>query len=74
MPGSGGRNLRARGPGNEDAVQTALFTEKGCERIMRFSFDLARTRAVKKVSSVTQIKRAAVRHGLVGRDVPARGA
>jgi isocitrate/isopropylmalate dehydrogenase len=32
--------------GNEVAVQTALFTEKGCERIMRFSFDLARTRAL----------------------------
>ncbi len=41
--GLGGRNLSARGPGNEVAVQTALFTEKGCERIMRFSFDLAWT-------------------------------
>ena len=61
--GLGGRNLRARGPGNEVAVQTALFTEKGCERIMRFSFDLARTRAVKKVSSVT--KSNAQQYGMV---------
>ncbi|APH46020.1 tartrate dehydrogenase [Microbacterium sp. 1.5R] len=52
--GLGGRNLSGRGPGNEVALQTALFTEKGCERIMRFAFDLARTRAVKKVSSVTK--------------------
>ncbi|MDK1358792.1 isocitrate/isopropylmalate family dehydrogenase [Arthrobacter sp. zg-Y1219] len=52
--GLGGRNLSGRGPGNEVAVQTALFTEKGCERIIRFAFDLARTRAVRKVSSVTK--------------------
>ena len=38
--GLGGRNLAGRGPGNEVALQTALFTEKGCERIMRFAFDL----------------------------------
>jgi tartrate dehydrogenase/decarboxylase / D-malate dehydrogenase len=52
--GLGGRNLSGRGPGNEVAVQTALFTEKGCERIIRFAFDLARARPVKKVSSVTK--------------------
>jgi isocitrate/isopropylmalate dehydrogenase len=52
--GLGGRNLSARGPGNEVALQTALFTEQGCERIIRFAFDLARTRRVKKVSSVTK--------------------
>ena len=52
--GLGGRNLSGRGPGNEVAVQTALFTEKGCERIIRFAFELARTRAVRKVSSVTK--------------------
>jgi tartrate dehydrogenase/decarboxylase / D-malate dehydrogenase len=52
--GLGGRNLSARGPGNEVALQTALFTERGCERIMRFTFDLARTRPRKKVSSVTK--------------------
>ena len=61
--GLGGRNLSGRGPGNEVAVQTSLFTEKGCERIMRFAFDLARTRRVKKVSSVT--KSNAQQYGMV---------
>ena len=61
--GLGGRNLAARGPGNEVALQTALFTEKGCERIMRFAFDLARGRERKKVSSVT--KSNAQQYGMV---------
>lgn len=61
--GLGGRNLSGRGPGNEMALQTSLFTEKGCERIMRFAFDLARTRVVKKVSSVT--KSNAQQYGMV---------
>ncbi len=52
--GLGGRNLSGRGPGKEVAVQSALFTEEGCERIMRFAFELARTRERKKVSSVTK--------------------
>ena len=61
--GLGGRNLSARGPGSEVAVQTALFTETGCERIMRFAFDLARTRTRRKVSSVT--KSNAQQYGMV---------
>ena len=61
--GFGGRNLAGRGPGNEVALQTALFTEKGCERIMRFAFDLARTRTRRKVSSVT--KSNAQQYGMV---------
>ncbi|WP_435582941.1 tartrate dehydrogenase [Amycolatopsis thermoflava] len=61
--GLGGRNLAGRGPGNEVALQTALFTEKGCERIMRFAFDLARGRERKKVSSVT--KSNAQQYGMV---------
>jgi tartrate dehydrogenase/decarboxylase/D-malate dehydrogenase len=61
--GLGGRNLAGRGPGNEVALQTALFTEKGCERIIRFAFDLARTRPRKKVSSVT--KSNAQQYGMV---------
>jgi tartrate dehydrogenase/decarboxylase / D-malate dehydrogenase len=52
--GLGGRNLSGRGPGSEVAIQSALFTEFGCERIMRFAFDLARTRDRRKVSSVTK--------------------
>ncbi|SCK07091.1 tartrate dehydrogenase [Streptomyces sp. WMMB 322] len=61
--GLGGRNLAGRGAGSEVAVQSALFTEVGCERIMRFAFDLARTRARKKVSSVT--KSNAQQYGMV---------
>ncbi|WP_405561033.1 tartrate dehydrogenase [Streptomyces canus] len=61
--GLGGRNLSARGQGGEVAVQSALFTEVGCERIMRFAFDLARTRVHKKVSSVT--KSNAQQYGMV---------
>jgi tartrate dehydrogenase/decarboxylase/D-malate dehydrogenase len=61
--GLGGRNLSSRGPGHEVAVQSALFTEVGCERIMRFACDLARTRARRKVSSVT--KSNAQQYGMV---------
>ncbi|MET0730256.1 MAG: tartrate dehydrogenase [Solirubrobacterales bacterium] len=59
--GLGGRNLAARG--NEVAVQTSLFTEYGCERIMRFAFELARTRERRKVTSVT--KSNAQQYGMV---------
>ena len=61
--GLGGRNLAGRGPGGEVAVQSALFTEVGCERIMRYAFDLARIRTRKKVSSVT--KSNAQQYGMV---------
>ncbi|MGH8866733.1 MAG: tartrate dehydrogenase [Actinomycetes bacterium] len=60
--GLGGRNFSAR-TGGEVAVQSSLFTEAGCERIMRFSFDLAGQRARKKVSSVT--KSNAQQYGMV---------
>ncbi len=52
--GIGGRNLAGRGGASEVAVQTALFTETGCERIIRYAFDLARTRTGRKVTSVTK--------------------
>jgi tartrate dehydrogenase/decarboxylase / D-malate dehydrogenase len=61
--GLGGRNLSGRGVGNEVALQTALFTEKGCERIIRFAFELAQTRSRRKVSSVT--KSNAQQYGMV---------
>jgi tartrate dehydrogenase/decarboxylase / D-malate dehydrogenase len=61
--GLGGRNFSGRGDGGEVAVQSALFTEVGCERIIRFAFDLARTRTHKKVSSVT--KSNAQQYGMV---------
>ncbi|ONK11641.1 tartrate dehydrogenase [Streptomyces sp. MP131-18] len=61
--GLGGRNLAARGPGGEVAVQSSLFTEVGCERIIRFAFELARTRSRRKLSSVT--KSNAQQYGMV---------
>jgi tartrate dehydrogenase/decarboxylase/D-malate dehydrogenase len=52
--GIGGRNLGGRGPGKSVAIQAGLFTEEGCERIMRYAFDLAMTRPRRKVTSVTK--------------------
>lgn len=51
--GFGGRNFAGRPGQGQIATQSAVFTEVGCERIMRFAFDLARTRR-SKVSSVTK--------------------
>jgi len=51
--GVGGRNFAGRGPQQEVAVQSALFTAKGCERIIRYAFELANARR-KKVTSVTK--------------------
>ena len=40
---------------DEVAIQTALFTRRGVERIVRFAFELARTRGGKKrVTSITK--------------------
>ena len=61
--GIGGRNLAARGSGKEVAVQTSLFTEYGCERIIRFAFDLARSRPRRKLTCVT--KSNAQQYGMV---------
>ncbi len=52
--GIGGRNLAGRGENREIAIQSALFTAQGCERIMRYAFELARTRKRKRVTSVTK--------------------
>ena len=41
------------GTDDELAVQQAVFTRRGCDRIMRFAFDLARTRR-KHVTSATK--------------------
>jgi len=61
--GIGGRNLAGRGSGREVALQAALFTAEGCERIIRYAFDLARGRKRRKVTSVT--KSNAQQYGLV---------
>src|SRR5699024_7329695 len=61
--GIGGRNFTGRGTGNEVAVQSSVFTEKGCERVIRYAFELAHTRNRKKVTSVT--KSNAQQYGMV---------
>ena len=42
--------------GTEDelAVQQAVFTRKGCDRIIRYAFELASARPAKKVTSATK--------------------
>jgi tartrate dehydrogenase/decarboxylase/D-malate dehydrogenase len=53
-----------RGTPHEVAIQTSVFTRTGCERIMRFAFELARKRNQKKhVTSVT--KSNAQKHSMV---------
>ncbi|UOQ45482.1 tartrate dehydrogenase [Halobacillus salinarum] len=61
--GIGGRNFTGRGPGKEVAVQSSIFTEEGCERVIRHAFELALTRDRKKVTSVT--KSNAQQYGMV---------
>jgi len=61
--GIGGRNLGARGVGGEIALETALFTEVGCERIIRHAFEVASRQPVRHVTSVT--KSNAQRFGMV---------
>lgn len=61
--GVGGRNLGGRGIDREVAVQAALFTAQGCERIIRYAFELALTRKRQKVTSVT--KSNAQQYGMV---------
>jgi tartrate dehydrogenase/decarboxylase / D-malate dehydrogenase len=52
--GIGGRNLAARGTGKEIAIESALFTTEGCERIIRYAFEIASTRPRRHVTSVTK--------------------
>ncbi len=39
---------------DELAVQQALFTRRGCDRVMRYAFDLAMTRPARHVTSATK--------------------
>jgi tartrate dehydrogenase/decarboxylase / D-malate dehydrogenase len=39
---------------DELAVQQSVFTRKGCDRVMRFAFELARTRPRRHVTSATK--------------------
>jgi tartrate dehydrogenase/decarboxylase / D-malate dehydrogenase len=58
------------GTPGEVAVQTAVFTRRGCERIIRAAFEAARTRK-KKVTSIT--KSNALVYGMVLWDEAAKG-
>jgi tartrate dehydrogenase/decarboxylase/D-malate dehydrogenase len=42
------------GTANEIAVQTGVFTRRGCERILRAAFEAARKRPRKKLTSITK--------------------
>ena len=59
--GQGGRSHR--GQPHEMATDLAVFTRKGVERVMRFAFELARSRRRKKLTVVT--KSNAQRYGMV---------
>ena len=48
----GGRMFQ--GTENEFAVQEAVFTRKGCDRVMKFAFEFARTTKKKHVTSATK--------------------
>jgi tartrate dehydrogenase/decarboxylase/D-malate dehydrogenase len=43
-----------RGMPDEAAVQVAMFTRPGCDRVMRYAFELARTRPRQHVTSATK--------------------
>ena len=55
---------------DEVAIQTAVFTRRGIERIIRFAFDLARRRDGRTRHLDHQVERAGLRHGAVGPHVP----
>jgi tartrate dehydrogenase/decarboxylase/D-malate dehydrogenase len=59
--GQGGRTHR--GLPEEVATEVAIFTRRGVERIMRFAFDIARSRPRQHLTVVT--KSNAQRHGMV---------
>ena len=42
------------GTDNEVAVQTGIFTRRGCERILRAAFEAAKNRPRKKLTSITK--------------------
>jgi tartrate dehydrogenase/decarboxylase/D-malate dehydrogenase len=62
--GHGGRSHR--GSSMEIATEVSVFTRAGVERIMRFAFDMARSRPRKLLTVLTKSKRPALRHGALG--------
>jgi tartrate dehydrogenase/decarboxylase/D-malate dehydrogenase len=59
--GVGGRTHR--GGADEVVVQSSVFTRKGVERVLRYAFELARTRPAKSLASAT--KSNALQHSMV---------
>ena len=51
---AGGIVLGGGGAASRVAVQSNVFSEAGCERVMRFAFELACTRRRRKVTSATK--------------------
>src|SRR5213592_2661453 len=43
-----------RGTPDEVAVQESMFTRRGCDRVMRYAFELAKTRPRRHVTSATK--------------------
>ncbi len=43
-----------RGTPDETALQVATFTRRGCDRVIRYAFELARTRSKRHVTSATK--------------------
>ncbi len=62
--GQGGRTHR--GLPEEVATETAIFTRRGVERIMRFAFDIARSRPQEASDRGDEVERPAPRHGVLG--------
>ncbi len=54
-----------QGGDDEVALQTAVHSRRGIERILRFGFELARTRR-KRLTMITKVQRAALQHGALG--------
>ena len=52
--GIGGRHLGFRGSEKEVAIEASLYTAEGCERIIRYAFELARTRPRRTVTSISK--------------------
>ena len=62
----------------EAAIQQAVFTKKGCDRVMRYAFDLAMTRKRREVASATKSNGISIsmpywdeRFAAIGEGVPA---
>ena len=65
--GIGGRNLAARGEGRELAIESALFTTEGCERIIRYAFEIASYSPSSPCHQCDQEQCPAIWHDPVGR-------